>query len=106
MGTTNHQKLVRDNIPEIIERSGARAVIRRLSDLEYREALNNKLLEEVNEYLADENAEELADIAEVIHAILALKGMTAEAFEALRKQKRAHSGGFETRCFLESVTAG
>lgn len=105
MDTTNDQKLVRDNIPLIIERTGASVVTRRLSDGEYREALNQKLQEEVNEYLENENAEELADVVEVIHAILALKGISVEALEALRRQKRERNGGFETRCFLESVTA-
>ncbi|HPJ03790.1 MAG TPA: nucleoside triphosphate pyrophosphohydrolase [Candidatus Limiplasma sp.] len=105
MGTTIHQKLVRDQIPDIIQRSGASAVVRRLSEEDYREALNQKLLEEVNEFLEDENPEGLADILEVIYAILALKTLSFSALEELRQCKQQKSGGFAQRWFLESVHA-
>ena len=38
------------------------------------EALKQKLTEEVGEFLADDNAEEIADILEVLHAIARYKG--------------------------------
>lgn len=38
-----YQKLVRDNIPAIIEKSGETCVTRKLSDKEYEDALTNKL---------------------------------------------------------------
>lgn len=57
-----YNKLVRDNIPEIMIKNGAKPVTRILSDNEYLEELNKKLLEEVNEYLSSGDILELADI--------------------------------------------
>ena len=48
-----HRKLVRDKIPQIIGNSGKTCQTRVLSDDEYITALDMKLREELNEYLAD-----------------------------------------------------
>lgn len=45
-----YNKLVRDNIPDIIENSGKKCVTRILMEEDYIEALEVKLQEEVNEY--------------------------------------------------------
>ncbi len=50
MKTTTYNKLVRDKIPEIIEQSGKTCKCEVLSDEQYIQMLNEKLLEEVNEY--------------------------------------------------------
>ena len=65
----DYDKLVRDRIPEIIESSGKRAVTRVAGDDEYLHYLRRKLSEEVDEYMASEDAEELADILEVVSAL-------------------------------------
>ena len=62
-------KLVRDKIPQVIENNGDKPYIKVLSDEENLKQLNIKLTEEVNEYLSDNNVEELADIVEVIYDI-------------------------------------
>jgi predicted house-cleaning noncanonical NTP pyrophosphatase (MazG superfamily) len=105
LGTGIFQKLVRDNIPDIIGKNGDRAIVRRLSESEYKVELDKKLLEETNEYLAAGNTEELADIVEVIHAILALNGIGLDRFEEIRLRKRSKNGGFENRLYLESVVS-
>ena len=46
-----YNKLVRDNIPDIIKKNGATPIIRILDDEEYFKELNRKLKEELNEYL-------------------------------------------------------
>lgn len=46
-----NQKLVRDNIPAIIEKNGETCVTRKLTDKEYETALAEKLQEEVAELL-------------------------------------------------------
>ena len=51
--------------------------------IEYLKELNTKLQEEVKEYLEDNNVEELADIIEVIYAILEYKKVKIEDFENL-----------------------
>ena len=63
-------KLVRDRIPEIIESNGEFAKTIILEDEEYINQLNIKLKEEVSEYLLDNNIEEIADIMEVLLAII------------------------------------
>ena len=98
-----YDKLVRDLIPEIIQKSGNKAVIRILNDQEYSEMLEKKLLEEVNEYITDKTVEELADILEVVYALASLKGATKEEVEALRVKKADARGGFEKKIFLERV---
>ena len=45
-----YNKLVRDNIPEIMIKNGAKPVIRILNDEEYLRELNKKLSEEVKKY--------------------------------------------------------
>ena len=45
------QKLVRDNIPAIIEKNGETCMTRTLSGKEYEDALAEKLQEEVTELL-------------------------------------------------------
>lgn len=103
MKKTVHNKLVRDRIPEIIEKSGKRAVTEILSDEEYMELLNKKLMEEVQEYLESGTVEELADIGEVMHAIMDLKGISLEEFQRVRLEKLEERGGFKDRILLKEV---
>lgn len=77
--------MVRDKIPEIINNDvNNKAITSILNDEEYKKELNKKLLEEVNEYLEDDNVEELADIVEVVYGILYSKGVSIEDFEKIR----------------------
>lgn len=96
-------KLVRDKIPEIIEKEGRKVKTRILSNDEYRQELNKKLLEEVNEYLLDNNVEELADIVEVIYGILNSMNITKEEFEDIRIKKVNKRGSFKNKIFLEEA---
>jgi len=97
------KKLVRDKIPEIIRKNGETPTIRKLGDEEYSIELSKKLQEEVNEYLADGNIEELADIEEVLRALVALKGVSYEDFDKMREEKCEKRGAFKDRVFLESA---
>lgn len=101
-----YNKLVRDLIPEIIQKSGNRCVISTLDEQNYANELEKKLLEEANEYIADKTAEELADILEIIYALAKLKGVTKEELEEIRLKKYEKRGGFSKRLFLHSVTEG
>ncbi|MCL6562901.1 MAG: nucleoside triphosphate pyrophosphohydrolase [Firmicutes bacterium] len=102
-----YMKLVRDRIPELIAASGKSFDLRRLSDEEWKGALQSKLQEEVAEYLrASPGAaavEELADVLEVLYALSTLEGVPPQQLEQMRLQKRAQRGGFEGRMFLEHV---
>ncbi|MDF2865704.1 MAG: phosphoribosyl-ATP pyrophosphohydrolase [Clostridia bacterium] len=98
-----YNKLVRDKIPEIIINTGENPITEVLKDNMYKEMLDKKLLEEVNEYLKDDNVEELADIMEVILAILKFKKIEISEFDNIVKIKREKKGAFDNKIFLKEV---
>ena len=97
-----YNKLVRDNIPEIMIKNGATPITRILNDDDYLNELNKKLLEEVNEYLESGDILELADIEEVLLALLSIKKVSIEEFENTRIDKVKKRGTFTKKIFLES----
>ena len=100
----SYQKLVRDNIPAIIEQKEKCSCITRvLDDKEYLEELNKKIQEELAEYLESGEIEELADLEEVLRAILDSKGVSYEEFEKIRKAKVNKRGAFKDRIYLEGI---
>ena len=98
-----HNKLVRDRIPEIIEKSGKTACCRILNNEEYIEELDRKLNEECAEYQADKSIEELADMLEVMYAIAQARGYSIEELEQIRAEKAEKRGGFIDKIYLEKV---
>jgi predicted house-cleaning noncanonical NTP pyrophosphatase (MazG superfamily) len=98
-----YDKLVRDRIPEIIEANGQCCAVRVLSDEEYAQRLDEKLAEEVAEYRESGEVEELADLVELIRAVVTFRGMSWEEFDRIRLHKQAERGGFSKRLWLESV---
>ena len=98
-----HNKLVRDKIPEIIEKAGKTAYTHILSEEDYMTELDKKLNEECSEYQADKNIEELADMLEVMYAIAEARGWSVSELEAVRKSKAEKRGGFKEKIYLEYV---
>jgi predicted house-cleaning noncanonical NTP pyrophosphatase (MazG superfamily) len=98
-----YNKLVRDRIPEIIERSGKACTCETLPEGEFIKLLNAKLTEEINEYLENGTVEELADISEVINAILSCMNITPGEFQRIRLEKLKERGGFGKRLLLKEV---
>lgn len=96
-----YDKLVRDRIPDIIRAKNQTAVMHVADEAEYWIKLKEKLREEVDEFCAAENLEELADVMEVILAIQAHKGFDPQAVEAERQAKADKRGGFVQRLILE-----
>ena len=103
MKTITYNKLVRDKIPQIIENTGNKCVCEILADEQYVKMLNEKLQEELNEYLESGSVEELADMGEVMHAILAYKNVSIEEFQKIRLDKLEARGGFKDRILLKEV---
>lgn len=103
-------KLVRDNIPDIIKSNNEIAEIRILLDDEYKNELNRKLLEEANEVISaktdDEIKEELADLYEVMLAKLKLIDSDIKEIEKIAINKRNKRGSFDKRIFLISTSKG
>lgn len=98
-----YDKLVRDRIPEIIGANGKRSAVRTLTDAEYMQRLDQKLVEELTEYQESGDLDELADLVELVQTITAHRGMSWDAFEAMRAHKREERGGFGARLLLEMV---
>lgn len=93
-------KAVRDRIPEILRNSGKKCAVKEFSDHDFLVELENKLGEELAEYLESKEVEELADLLEVIYRITELRGFSKEALESLRLKKRQERGGFENNLVL------
>lgn len=98
-----YNKLVRDKIPEIIKASGKNFNIHIAAKEEYTKLLEEKLQEEVNEYIEDKNLEELADILEVVYGLAGALGYTEEELTKARNDKAKERGGFKDGIVLESV---
>lgn len=100
MSVRIYNKLIRDNVPKIIEQSGKQAIIKEVSDEKYLQLLNAKLSEEFREYLESQSIEELADLVEVVYSILDYKNVSLEEFELIRKQKANEKGAFKAKLLL------
>ena len=98
-----YNKLVRDRIPEIIEKTGKRCEIEILNDEEYLKAIDAKLDEELAEYHKEQNLEELADLLEVIYAAALARGYSLEELENIRIRKAQERGAFNKRILLKEV---
>ncbi|MBO4932988.1 MAG: nucleoside triphosphate pyrophosphohydrolase [Clostridia bacterium] len=98
-----YNKLIRDRIPEIIAKNGQTARVRVLTDEEYLAKLDEQLGEELAEYLADGNIEELADLLEVLYAAALARGTTAEQLDEIRRKKAEERGAFAEKLLLEEV---
>ncbi|MEG0772036.1 nucleoside triphosphate pyrophosphohydrolase [Clostridium sp.] len=99
-----YNKLVRDKIPEVIEADGKECEVIIVSKEELLPLLEEKLKEEVNEFLEDKNLEELADIMEVIFGLGENLGYNEEELLRKREEKKEARGGFKDGVFLKSVT--
>jgi predicted house-cleaning noncanonical NTP pyrophosphatase (MazG superfamily) len=99
-----YDKLVRDRIPEIIRNSGNTCGTETFEDdSAFRGALRDKLVEEATEAANAPDtdlATELADVREVINALIDAYGLSHETARALQEQRRADRGGFADRLRL------
>lgn len=98
-----YSKLIRDRIPEIIAKTGKTVSYRILNEEEFKNALEEKLDEEVIEFHESKSAEEIADILEVVNAIIKANGYHRITVFKERMKKKIFKGGFRRRAFLEAV---
>ena len=105
-----YSKLVRDNIPDLIEKSHPDKdfVVTQLpNDKNFEIELMDKMNEELGEYFNAKTKkmkkEELCDTLEVLMALIEYKGFTFTEINDLRLKKRSERGGFEKRLFLVKV---
>lgn len=98
-----YNKLVRDNIPQIIKNSGSSCEIKIADSDERYKLLEDKLKEEVDEFLEAKNLEELADVMEVLYGLAESLGYSEEDLVKKRDEKREERGGFKEGVVLLKV---
>ena len=102
-----YNKLVRDNIPNIIKNNGGEPFTRILTDEEYKIELEKKLYEEYNEVLntknTEERIEELADMIEIISSLALVEGKNLDVVLECARNKSIKRGGFKKKIYLEKV---
>jgi len=101
-----YNKLIRDKIPEIIEKSGSKYSIRILDNEEYKKELLKKITEEAQEVLETggdkkELAREVGDILEIVNYLIEAFEIDREQIEKVRQEKKQSRGGFDKKLFLE-----
>lgn len=102
-------KLVRDAIPDKMRAENQAPIYRTVTGIELQRSLLEKLKEEADEALSaiedeKEFASEVADIQEVLDALLTARGINALQLEEARSEKRTRRGGFEKGYFIETIT--
>lgn len=102
-----YNKLVRDKIPEIIEKDGETPFIRILGDEEYKKELKKKIKEEAEELFLAENNEdlikEIGDVLEILEYIEKSFGLDKEEILKVKEKRKQNRGGFDNKIFLEKM---
>lgn len=99
-----YNKLIRDRIPEITLADGWESKTKILNKNDFIKELKKKILEEAKELNEGKDNKnlvgELADIQEIIDAILGEKKVNFSEFRKIQAQKRKRRGGFKKKLFL------
>jgi predicted house-cleaning noncanonical NTP pyrophosphatase (MazG superfamily) len=98
-----YNKLVRDNIPTVLNDKEVKYITHIADDEEYLQKLNEKLIEEVNEFRESGELEELADILEVIEAICEQKNFDKQILNSIRESKAKQKGLFKKKIILDET---
>jgi predicted house-cleaning noncanonical NTP pyrophosphatase (MazG superfamily) len=98
-----YNKLIRDNIPEIITQKGKKVITHIADEREYGKKLDEKLQEEVGEFLFAKTEEEFADILEVLDAIIEYRKLDQATIGKIKREKKEKRGRFEKRIILDEV---
>lgn len=99
----HYDKLVRDDVPDVIRANGETPVTHRVDGAEYQDRLAEKLTEEAGEFAASRDVAELGDVLDVVDAICEASNVNRERLAELRASKTAERGGFEAGVVLERV---
>ena len=103
----SYNKLIRDNIPKIIQKGDNSCIVEVLDEPRFMVELKKKLLEESKELSKasnrDEVINELADIQEVMDAIKLIYEISSDDVTRRQLEKAETNGKFEKRLYLVSV---
>lgn len=102
-----YNKLIRDNIPSIIEKDNKTCIVNILNDEQFLVELKRKLIEESTELSKansrDELINELADIQEIIDKLKQEYGLVQEEINRVQSVKANKNGKFDKKLFLVAV---
>lgn len=98
-----HNKLVRDKVPEHIEKEGGKAFTHIARDDEYWQKLLEKLQEEIEEFQRNQSEEQIADIFEVIECIAEYRNLKMEDVSHIKHEKVLRRGSFKNRIILDET---
>jgi len=96
-----YHKLVRDKIPGMLDKKGISYEKIIADKEEYRGCLLEKLVEEATEFKEAKNEEELADVWEVIDALMKEFQFDHTKIMEIKKKKFDERGGFYQRIILK-----
>ncbi|MCK9383701.1 MAG: nucleoside triphosphate pyrophosphohydrolase [Nevskia sp.] len=94
------EKMVRDKIPEILNRLGKTAVFRKAQRSEVLPFLIAKLREECSEFEAENTLEEMADILDVVEEIISHLSFSSTELQNVRRAKVCDRGSFKTHTIM------
>ncbi|MDM8533971.1 nucleoside triphosphate pyrophosphohydrolase [Clostridiaceae bacterium HSG29] len=98
-----YNKLVRDKIPEIIEKAGHEYYIHTADKNEYINKLIYKVSEELKEFEENPCEEEMADILEVLESLTEIFNLSDDKIKNIKEEKKIKRGGFTKKIILEKV---
>lgn len=109
--TFSLQKLVRDKTIERIEPHGVQTSYKIVEGSDLKQAIANKVSEEVQELLIEfsqENREEiiqeLADVLEILEKLANFNGIKWESIISEKEKKKKERGGFSKGIYINSVS--
>lgn len=106
--TFKYDKLVRDKMPEIISKEGWSLKQKKLSEPSFKKALRVKLVEEVEEFLEAKDRRhtlvELADVQEIIEALVRSYGFTKQELSSAQREKKKRTGGYKNKTYIDSIS--
>ena len=95
--------MVRDRILEVIEKTGKKSEFHIANEKEYKDLLIKKLSEEVEEFIENPCAEEIADILEVVDSLINILGYSKEEVLKIKEEKKDSRSEYEKAIILEKV---
>lgn len=104
-----YNKLIRDRIPEIIEKDEGICKIKKLNKKEFKIELQKKVLEEAKELANVKDKKELlneiVDVSEILDWLLKELKITKTQLKSLQTKKNKERGSFKKQLFLiETIT--
>ncbi|MDD3302642.1 MAG: nucleoside triphosphate pyrophosphohydrolase [Candidatus Gracilibacteria bacterium] len=103
-------KLIRDNMPEILDKKGIPYKTEVSSGYKLREYIIKKIIEEVQELIdadklgdKDKIIGEIVDVTDIIKKYCKEMGINEEEIEKVRTQKNKERGGFDKGIILKKL---